>query len=287
MKKCIKCQMEIEDEAQFCPECGASQTVVPAAPQPPVQPMMTPAAPRQPMAPAMQPPAEADTAQLANQLSSHLLNKLSSVMRWEKLGYIGMGMAAISVALPLVSVSLLSMVTSMLNISQLLSFAVLALCCFAAYYFSEEKYNISLSVGVGFLVTFGVAYYKLHAAVVDAGTKLKDLSALKMLPPDAVGLLQLMQGFTDKLVGVGIGVYFLLAGSLIFIVASAACRLGRKNAAIDIGSIFGECKLALTEMAEIGSQKLPAYVITILTVAILIFIAMNIEIFTVKLSTLL
>lgn len=261
MKKCNRCQAEIENEALFCPECGAQQEreevqAVTVSPQP-----------------------EADTVQL--------LCKLSNVVKWEKIGYIGMGMVAISVVLPLVSISLLSMTTSMINISQLLSFAVLAFCCFAAYYFSEEKYNIALSIGLGFLLTFGIAYYKLYSAMANLGSTLKNLTSSNVLGSEAALVLPLVQGFADKLIGMGIGVYFLLAGALVLIVASAACRLARKKAVIDIGSVFAESKLALRETAEIGAQRLPAYLVTVLVAVILIFIAMNIEIFTMKISAIL
>jgi len=204
---------------------------------------------------------------------------------WEKAGYIGLGMTAVSVLLPLVSISLLSAVTSLMNVSQILSFILLALCCFAVCFFKEEKYNIPLSVGLGILVTFGGLYYKLYTAL---GDMKKTMALLEQLQNrDAQFVMQFLHSFADKLIGTGIGFYFLLAGALLTVVACASCRLVKKQADIAIGSLFAECRTALLETAEIGSQKIPAYILTVLTIAVLVFAVMNIEIFTLKVASLL
>lgn len=161
----------------------------------------------------------------------------------------------------------------------------LLLCCFAAYFFKEAKYNIPLSVSLGILATFGGMYYKLYTAL---GDMKKTMALLEQTQNrDAQFIMQILHSFADKLIGTGIGFYLLLAGALLTVIACAACRLVKKQAEVSLGSIFAECRLALTETAEIGSQKIPAYILTILTIAVLVFAAMNVEIFTLKVASLL
>ncbi|WP_432646176.1 zinc ribbon domain-containing protein [Mitsuokella sp.] len=300
MKKCIHCQAVIPDEAEFCPECGTKQPV-----------MQNPAQPAAPMTnqganmtmPQGQPNAGqnnayaqaaqsfvqsgADTAQ---QMSQKFFARVGNMMRWEKIAYIGLGMIAISVLLPLISISIISCLTSMVNISQLMTFAVLAFCCLAGYYVSEEKYNIPLSINIGLLVTFAVIYCKLHFAIVDFFDKTKKgaQAASQMTGGLDFGLgANFVQEFADKIVGLGIGVYFLLAGAFIVIIACAACRLSRKNLPVNIGSICTEAKDAMLEPAVMGNQRIPAFILTILVVGVLLFIAMNIEVFGFRISSLL
>lgn len=271
MKHCMRCQTELEDSASFCPECGMPQEKNEAGEKE-----------------TSAPPAPAAAAPIVQGASATTKENQPAAARrtlWEKAGYIGLGMTAVSVLLPLVSISLLSAVTSLMNVSQMLSFLLLALCCFAACYFKEEKYNIPLSVSLGILVTFGGLYYKLYTALGD----MKKTMALleQMQNRDAQFVMQFLHSFADKLIGTGIGFYFLLAGALLTVVACASCRLAKKQAGIAVGSLFTECRLALMETAEIGSQKIPAYILTVLTIAVLVFAVMNIEIFTLKVASLL
>lgn len=103
--------------------------------------------------------------------------------------------------------------------------------------------------------------------------------------PDMAFAASILQDSADKLVGLGIGVYFLLAGAFIAIIACAACRLSRKNVPVNIGTICTELKDAILEPAEMGGQRIPAFILTILVVGILLFIATNIEIFGVRVSS--
>lgn len=268
MKHCERCQTELEDSASFCSECGMPQAQNEVPEKPAAEPP-TPATPT----------AQAATVKRENPLSS------ARRTLWEEAGYIGLGMTAVSVLLPLLSISLLSTVTSLMNVSQMLSFLLVVLCCFAAYFFKEAKYNIPLSVSLGILATFGGMYYKLYTAL---GDMKKTMALLEQTQNrDAQFIMQILHSFADKLIGTGIGFYLLLAGALLTVIACAACRLVKKQAEVSLGSIFAECRLALTETAEIGSQKIPAYILTILTIAVLVFAAMNVEIFTLKVASLL
>ena len=298
MKSCSQCHSLIPDDAGFCPECGAKQPpqqVPPAQPQP--TPQQATAQQANPQAGGQQGPLAqqqyvqmaqsfAQTgAQTAQQLSQQFFAHVGSMMRWEKIAYIGLGMIAISVVLPLISISIFSCLTSMVNISQIMTFAVLALCCLAGYYASEEKYNIPLSINVGLLLTFAVIYCKLHFAIADFFDKTKQgAKAASQLGggPDMAFIGSILQDSANKLVGLGIGVYFLLAGALI---ACAACRLSRKKAPVNIGTICTEMKDAILEPAEMGGQRIPAFILTILVVGILLFIATNIEVFGVRISS--
>lgn len=287
MKKCIKCQCDIPNNAMFCPECGTAQeTTAPesntsqASNVPPQSPP-----PQEHTTQQIFSQAGADTARIAQQLSSHIFTQVSTVLRWEKLAYIGICMVAISVVLPLISISLVSCVTSMVSISQMLSFVLLALCCLSGYYASEEKYNVPLSISIGVLATFSAIYYKLHSVINNASDKIAELTKLgKGVDAETAFVLKLLNEYADKIIGLGMGVYFLLAGTLIVIIACAACRLSRKQEDINIGNIFTESKSALMESAEISGQKLPGFVISIIVVMLLLFIATNIEIFGFKVS---
>ena len=302
MKSCSQCHSLIPDDAGFCPECGAKQPpqqVPPAQPQP--APQQATAQQANPQAGGQQGPSAqqqqyvqmaqsfAQTgAQTAQQLSQQFFAHVGSMMRWEKIAYIGLGMIAISVVLPLISISIFSCLTSMVNISQIMTFAVLALCCLAGYYASEEKYNIPLSINVGLLLTFAVIYCKLHFAIADFFDKTKQgAKAASQLGggPDMAFIGSILQDSANKLVGLGIGVYFLLAGALIAIIACAACRLSRKKAPVNIGTICTEMKDAILEPAEMGGQRIPAFILTIFVVGILLFIATNIEVFGVRISS--
>ena len=301
MKSCSQCHSLIPDDAGFCPECGAKQPpqqVPPAQPQP--TPQQATAQQANPQAGGQQGPLAqqqyvqmaqsfAQTgAQTAQQLSQQFFAHVGSMMRWEKIAYIGLGMIAISVVLPLISISIFSCLTSMVNISQIMTFAVLALCCLAGYYASEEKYNIPLSINVGLLLTFAVIYCKLHFAIADFFDKTKQgAKAASQLGggPDMAFIGSILQDSANKLVGLGIGVYFLLAGALIAIIACAACRLSRKKAPVNIGTICTEMKDAILEPVEMGGQRIPAFILTILVVGILLFIATNIEVFGVRISS--
>nr|WP_304101338.1 zinc ribbon domain-containing protein [Mitsuokella multacida] len=307
MKSCSQCHSLIPDDAGFCPECGAKQPPQQVPPVQPVQPQPTPqqatAQQANPQAGGQQGPSTqqqgqqyvqmaqsfAQTgAQTAQQLSQQFFAHVGSMMRWEKIAYIGLGMIAISVVLPLISISIFSCLTSMVNISQIMTFAVLALCCLAGYYASEEKYNIPLSINVGLLLTFAVIYCKLHFAIADFFDKTKQgAKAASQLGggPDMAFIGSILQDSANKLVGLGIGVYFLLAGALIAIIACAACRLSRKKAPVNIGTICTEMKDAILEPAEMGGQRIPAFILTILVVGILLFIATNIEVFGVRISS--
>lgn len=301
MKSCSQCHSLIPDDAGFCPECGAKQPPQQVPPAQPVQPQPTPQQ-ANPQAGGQQGPSAqqqqyvqmaqsfAQTgAQTAQQLSQQFFAHVGSIMlRWEKIAYIGLGMIAISVVLPLISISIFSCLTSMVNISQIMTFAVLALCCLAGYYASEEKYNIPLSINVGLLLTFAVIYCKLHFAIADFFNKTKQgAKAASQLGggPDMAFIGSILQDSANKLVGLGIGVYFLLAGALIAIIACAACRLSRKKAPVNIGTICTEMKDAILEPAEMGGQRIPAFILTILVVGILLFIATNIEVFGVRISS--
>lgn len=297
MKSCSQCHSLIPDDAGFCPECGAKQPpqqVPPAQPQP--TPQQATAQQANPQAGGQQGPlAQQQYVQMAQsfaqtgaQTAQQFFAHVGSMMRWEKIAYIGLGMIAISVVLPLISISIFSCLTSMVNISQIMTFAVLALCCLAGYYASEEKYNIPLSINVGLLLTFAVIYCKLHFAIADFFDKTKQgAKAASQLGggPDMAFIGSILQDSANKLVGLGIGVYFLLAGALIAIIACAACRLSRKKAPVNIGTICTEMKDAILEPAEIGGQRIPAFILTILVVGILLFIATNIEVFGVRISS--
>ena len=130
MKSCSQCHSLIPDDAGFCPECGAKQPpqqVPPAQPQP--TPQQATAQQANPQAGGQQGPLAqqqyvqmaqsfAQTgAQTAQQLSQQFFAHVGSMMRWEKIAYIGLGMIAISVVLPLISISIFSCLTSMVNIS--------------------------------------------------------------------------------------------------------------------------------------------------------------------------
>lgn len=298
MKSCSQCHSLIPDDAGFCPECGAKQPpqqVPPAQPQP--APQQATAQQANPQAGGQQGPSAQQQqyvqmaqsfAQTGAQTAQQFFAHVGSMLRWEKIAYIGLGMIAISVVLPLISISIFSCLTSMVNISQIMTFAVLALCCLAGYYASEEKYNIPLSINVGLLLTFAVIYCKLHFAIADFFDKTKQgAKAASQLGggPDMAFIGSILQDSANKLVGLGIGVYFLLAGALIAIIACAACRLSRKKAPVNIGTICTEMKDAILEPAEMGGQRIPAFILTILVVGILLFIATNIEVFGVRISS--
>lgn len=301
MKSCSQCHSLIPDDAGFCPECGAKQLPQQVPPAQPVQPQPTPqqatAQQANPQAGGQQGPSAQQQqyvqmaqsfAQTGAQTAQQFFAHVGSMMRWEKIAYIGLGMIAISVVLPLISISIFSCLTSMVNISQIMTFAVLALCCLAGYYASEEKYNIPLSINVGLLLTFAVIYCKLHFAIADFFDKTKQgAKAASQLGggPDMAFIGSILQDSANKLVGLGIGVYFLLAGALIAIIACAACRLSRKKAPVNIGTICTEMKDAILEPAEMGGQRIPAFILTILVVGILLFIATNIEVFGVRISS--
>ena len=143
MKSCSQCHSLIPDDAGFCPECGAKQPpqqVPPAQPQP--TPQQATAQQANPQAGGQQGPlAQQQYVQMAQSFAQTgaqlFFAHVGSMMRWEKIAYIGLGMIAISVVLPLISISIFSFLTSMVNISQIMTFAVLALCCLAGYYASE------------------------------------------------------------------------------------------------------------------------------------------------------
>ncbi len=284
MKKCVQCHCDLQDDAMFCSDCGAAQPEH----KPDQSNQTNQQGVSQPTTQQVLAQAGTDTARIAQQLSEHIFSQVSNVLRWEKLAYIGMGMTAISVVLPLISISLISCITSMVSISQMLSFVMLSLCCIAGYYASEEKYNIPLSINVGILVTFSVIYYKLYTVVSDAGEKISELSKLgKGVDPQAAFAMSLLKEYADKIVGLGMGVYFLLAGTLVVIIACSACRLSKKKLPINIGSICNEVKLALMDSAEMAGQKLPGFVVSILVVLLLLFVASSIEIFGFKVSAML
>ncbi len=280
MKQCIKCNHEINDEAMFCPECGASQNINNESDQ------------NRQGSPAQIPSAQktlsesgTDAIRVAQNISEQVFSQVGKVFRWEKVAYIGACMTAIAVLLPLVSVSLIAPITAMVSISQMLSFIILAFSAFAAYYASEGKYNISISIHLGILVTFSVIYYKLYTVVSDAGDKLKELNKINGgLDPQAMFMLNIMKEYADKIIGLGMGVYFLLVGAGLVMLACAACRLSKRDEVINIGSVINEIKIALLEPAEICGQKIPGFIITIIAVLLLIFVAMNIEIFGFKVS---
>ena len=149
MKSCSQCHSLIPDDAGFCPECGAKQPAQQQQINPQSGAQQGPSAQQQSQQYVQMAQSFAQTgAQTAQQLSQQFFAQVGSMMRWEKMAYIGLGMIAISVVLPLISVSIFSCLTSMVNISQIMTFAVLALCCLAGYYASEEKYNIPLAINV-------------------------------------------------------------------------------------------------------------------------------------------
>ena len=179
MKSCSQCHSLIPDDAGFCPECGAKQPAQQQQINPQSGAQQGPSAQQQSQQYVQMAQSFAQTgAQTAQQLSQQFFAQVGSMMRWEKMAYIGLGMIAISVVLPLISVSIFSCLTSMVNISQIMTFAVLALCCLAGYYASEEKYNIPLAINVGLLLTFAAIYCKLHFAIADFfdKDKVKDLT---------------------------------------------------------------------------------------------------------------
>ncbi len=280
MKKCSNCHHEIEDDAVFCPECGTAQDSLP-------QNDNKQATPKDPSPTTQQVLAAsgAEAARIAQNLSQHLFSRMGSVLRWEKLAYVGLGMTAVSVILPLVSISLVAPITAMVAFSQMLSFVIIALSVLGGYYASEEKYNIPISINFGILAAFSEIYYKLHSLLGDAGEKIKDLGALSR-DPSAAFAMKLMKEYADKIIGMGLGVYFLLGGALVAIFACAACRLTKKNEPINIGNICNEVKLSITEVAELGGQNLPGFIISIIVVLLLIFLVSNIEIFGFKVSNL-
>lgn len=126
MKSCSQCHSLIPDDAGFCPECGAKQPpqqVPPAQPQPAPQQanpqaggQQGPSAQQQQYVQMAQSFAQTG-AQTAQQLSQQFFAHVGSMLRWEKIAYIGLGMIAISVVLPLISISIFSCLTSMVNIS--------------------------------------------------------------------------------------------------------------------------------------------------------------------------
>ena len=280
MKKCTNCHHEIEDDAVFCPECGTAQASLQQNDNKQINPKDSSPTTQQVLA-----ASGAEAARIAQNLSQHLFSRMGNVLRWEKLAYVGLGMTAISVILPLVSISLVAPITAMVAFSQMLSFVIIALSVIGGYYASEEKYNIPISINLGILATFSVIYYKLHSLLGDAGEKLKELGALSR-DPSAAFVMKLIKEYADKIIGMGLGVYFLLGGALVAIFACSACRLTKKNAPINIGNICSEVKLSITEAAELGGQSLPGFIISIIVILLLIFLVTNIEIFGFKVSNL-
>lgn len=274
MKNCIKCNAEMADDAGFCPECGAPQTKP--------EKNAAPTANAEPGAKETLQETGAAAARFAQTFSGEMFTRAGNMLPFEKFAYIGFGMIGVSVILPLISVSLLAPTTSIVAISQMLSFVLLAISVIGAYYVSEEKYNIPISINVGILVTFSVVYFKLYTVVSDITKNANEvMKSNHGLDPFAIGLIQKM---ADKIFGLGLGVYFLIGGALIVILAAAACRLSRKQQTVNIGNIINEAKIALLEQNEVGGQKIPGFVITIIVLLLLIFIITNIEIFGLKVS---
>ncbi len=277
---CPQCGAELEVDARFCSECGVPLEEAPQVATSQRTPRQSPPSTQQVLA-----TSGAEAARIAQNLSQHFFTQMGSVLRWEKLAYIGIGMTAISVILPLVSISLFAPATAIVAFSQGLSFILLALSVFGGYYASEGKYSIPISLNIGILATFSVIYFKLHSLLGDAGEKLKDAGNLG-LNQDARLAMTLMKEYADKIVGMGLGVYFLLGGALIVMFACAACRLTKKNEPVNIGNVCNEVKSAVIESVEIGGQSLPGFVISIIVVLMLIFLVSNIEIFGFKVSNL-
>ena len=177
MKKCIKCNSDIADDAAFCTECGASQAVNLAKSAPP-------------SATESLQETGAAAARFAQNISGEMFTRAGNMLPFEKFAYIGFGMIGVSVILPLVSVSLIAPTTAIVAISQMLSFVLLAISVIGAYYVSEEKYNIPISINVGILITFSVVYFKLYTVISELTKNANDfMKSGRGIDPFAMNLI--------------------------------------------------------------------------------------------------
>ena len=94
MKSCSQCHSLIPDDAGFCPECGAKQPAQQQQINPQSGAQQGPSAQQQSQQYVQMAQSFAQTgAQTAQQLSQQFFAQVGSMMRWEKMAYIGLGIA--------------------------------------------------------------------------------------------------------------------------------------------------------------------------------------------------
>lgn len=257
MKQCIKCQVELCDDDLFCSECGAKQPIEEIRNENTM--------------------GDSDDYVLMQEEpdQTEVFNKALSPIggsKWDKIGLIGIVMIGIAVFLPMVNASFASTLTSMINVSRILSFAVLLFVGWSAYYLSEKKFNIPCSVGIGILAVSLYTSYKIHSELSEM-EKLAQTFALLFGNATAKAAQKVLAE-----IGIGMGMYFLLAGSIIVIISCGASRLVRKQQGVELGTIVNEIKNMMMETVELGSVRLPSYIVTIIVVAMIVFAGTTIDV---------
>ena len=271
MKKCINCQTELSDDSVFCSECGSKQPVEESNQEfePNAEAVITPVEKN---------PGKDVVAEQATALLNASNKALSSidVSKWDKIGLIGIVLMGIAVLLPIVNASFVSTLTSLINVSQLLSFVVLVLCCVSAYYLSEKNFNVPCAVGGGIFAVAAYMCYKIHSTLAQLSAEM-DKSAQGLSFLFGGGMAKGIQKMLSDM-GIGIGLYFLLTGAVIVMLSCGASRLIRRNENVEIGAIITEVKNMMSETVDIGSMRLPTFALTIVVIAIIAFIGTTLNV---------
>ena len=260
MKHCTYCGAQLPDAAEFCSECGTKQVAVT---QQPGQQTQSQQAPTQP-----QPQKQWQSQATAAQASSQTLQSLAAyVNRADRLGYIGAGIVALSVFMPLVTVVKLISINIM-DLSKGLMLAIFAIAAISAYAVNKQKHAISAALGTGLLVFILAAVFKYNEGI----------SAMQqsLLGQGLGALAREGGGFMKNLVGEAItldwGLYLFAFGALLLVVAGMVYTLKSSERVVNLGNCLVAWKELLFAQVKIETHNVPAWAITIVELAVLGFI---------------
>ena len=263
MKKCIKCQMDIEDDARFCSECGAVQE------QPKQE--KTGADARYCIQCGTSLSGEDEYCPECGKKQSETIGAAANMNaeqarenrtfqnptadHLKKAAYVGCVLLLLAAFMPLVTIIGMMNIT-ILDISKPISLLLFVVCIGAAYAAMRDKYEFLPVVSNGFILLFLAGLYKYQSAMNEAKKSFFGAMA-------------------GQAVSVGWGVYSFLVGSIVLGIAGLGCSLLMKGEPLAAEQYVSRWKNSILLPLQIGSARLPGIVWSIALAGIFIGVAMQ------------
>ena len=255
-------QQSVQEGAPVLPQPAPSprrpavQPVQPA-PQPQVQ-VQQPAAQSQPPAPQAQPPAPQDADAQPTEQALGQIEIDPAERRWRLITIAGVTLTAISVFLPVIEAPIVGLSLNIMTISAPLGAAIVMLCLAALYYLSKRK-NLFVPMASNALLIFLLLSFVRYRQIAS------DLSS-NVFGAAAAGA-----------VNFGVGLYLLLAGTIVMSVAAVCADLMLHQKEVHPTNIYLRWRDSITQKLPFGKSQLHGFIVSMVIVTALVAIAINVN----------
>lgn len=165
MKFCLNCGSQMVDEAKFCPSCGAIQEnkeipQVKTEDQTPEINTTNVSEDRKP---------EINVADAGKNVSTNIAEKFANTEnRWQKVGYVGVGLAALGMIAPIIHFNAFkTMVWGVFDFSSFLAVMIMVMCGGAGYLYNKSK-QCAMNIVGNVMILLSLEGYYMYKSAMDS-----------------------------------------------------------------------------------------------------------------------